>query len=242
MSTQRGPRRAKARTAQSTLPFPAQHGGARPGAGRKPTGSSAGVDHRPRGALASRFPVHVTCRIARGLPRLRRRAEHTAIRDAFAAGCARFGFRLTHYVILDDHLHLVCEAKGRDALRRGLQGLLIRVARALNRLWQRKGKVFADRYHDRVLKTPREVRNVLRYVFGNGKKHSSRNGGTGPNVHTPIDRFSSAPWFDGFRERITVRGLEAITRPITAARTWLLAIGWRRQGLLSITEGPSAVH
>ncbi|MEO6595642.1 MAG: hypothetical protein ABIP94_12890 [Planctomycetota bacterium] len=43
-------------------------------------------------------------------------------------------------------------------LARGLLGLAIRIARCLNKLWQRKGKVFADRYHDRILKTPRKTR------------------------------------------------------------------------------------
>lgn len=221
---------------QLGLPFRG-HGGVRKGAGRKPNGSKALVDHRPRAALASRFPVHVTCRVARGLPRLRRRRERAVLLQAFAKGCDRFGMRLTHWVVLDDHLHMVCEAKGRDALRRGMQGLLIRIAKALNKLWQRRGKVWADRFHDRVLKTPREVRNVLRYVFGNGHKHSARNGGTGPNVDGPIDCYSSAPWFDGFRPRVRTRGIEGLPRPVSPTRTWLLSTGWRRHGLLSPVGG-----
>ena len=40
-------------------------------------------------------------------------------------------------------------------------------------VFERRGSVFADRYHDRVLKTPREVRNALRYVLGNGRKHAA---------------------------------------------------------------------
>jgi hypothetical protein len=48
-----------------------------------------------------------------------------------------------------------------------------------------------------------------------------------------------APWFDGFRETIVVRGLEAVVRPVTEAHTWLLTIGWRRHGLLSVAERPA---
>jgi REP element-mobilizing transposase RayT len=218
---------------QGQLPF-RNHGGARKGAGRKPNGERAGVSHRERAALASRFPVHVTCKLRKGLPRLRRKAEHDALRAAFLAGSDRFGFRLAHYAILDDHLHLIVEASGRDALRRGMQGLVIRIARTLNKLWQRKGRVFGDRYHDHVLRSPKEVRNALRYVMENAKKHAAKGGGV--QIHTPIDVFTSAPWFDGFRERVVVRGLEAIARPVAAARTWLLRIGWRRHGLLSVAD------
>jgi len=141
------------------------------------------------------------------------------------------------YAVLNDHLHFVVEAPERRALTRGVQGLLIRIARALNKLWQRRGKVFADRYHDRILKTPREVRNVLRYVLGNGRKHAAE--GREVSVPQAIDTYTSAPWFDGFRESVTVRGIEAMPRPVTDSRTWMLTIGWRRHGLLSVHELPA---
>ena len=144
---------------------------------------------------------------------------------------------LTHYAVLNDHLHLLVEAADRAALSRGLQGLAIRIAKAMNKLWRRRGTVFADRYHDRILKSPREVRNALRYVLGNGKKHAAE--GREVQVKQAIDTYTSAPWFDGFRETVTVRGLEAVPRPVTAARTWMLTIGWRRLGLLSVHDLPA---
>ena len=234
-------KRASDKPAAPLLPFRSGRGGARSGAGRKPKiAGRPGVDHRSRASLASRFPVHVTLKLRSGLPRLRSRREYTALRAAFAAGCARSlagTFRLCHYAVLNDHLHLLCEAESRTALARGLQGLLIRIAKALNKLWSRRGRVFADRYHDHVLKTPREVRNALRYLFGNGKKHAAE----GREVHVPqaLDTFTSAPWFSGFRERITVVGLEAVVRPVTDARTWLLTEGWLRYGRIGVHEVPS---
>jgi len=223
--------------APAVLPFRSQHGGRRPGAGRKPKHGQAGVAHVARVPLAARFPAHVTLKLQRGLPRLRNRGEYATLRAAFAAGCARSGFRLTHYAVLNDHLHFVVEAHDRTSLSRGLQGLMIRIARALNKLWGRRGRVFADRYHDRILKTPRDVRNVLRYVLGNGKKHAAE--GREVRVPAAIDTYTSAPWFDGFREVFRVRGLEAIVRPVADARTWMLTLGWRRHGLLSVHELPA---
>ena len=223
---------------QGLLPFK-QRGGARRGAGRKPKGEVAGVSHAPRAKLAARFPAHITVKLARGLPPLRRRREYAALRAAFAAGCDRFGFRLVHYAVLNDHLHLMVEAADRRALSRGLQGLLIRVAKALNKLWSRRGGVFADRYHDRILKSPREVRNALSYVMNNARKHAAE-GRMLAGVGKPIDTFTSAPWFDGWKETLTVHGLEVIVRPVASAHTWLLSTGWRRHGLLSL-EQPAAV-
>ena len=216
---------------QAELPFPSW-GGARKGAGRKPKRGVAGMPHRPREERKKQHPLHVTLKLCAHLPRLRRKAEYAAVRAAFVKGKDRFGFRLCHYAVLNDHLHLVCEATDRTAVHRGVKGLAIRLARALNKLWARKGQVFADRYHDRALATPREVRNALAYVMGNARHHAAE----GRMVSAPqaIDTYTSAPWFDGFRERFTVRGIEVIVRPTTPARTWLLDEGWRRHGLIPL--------
>ncbi|MFN9306985.1 MAG: transposase [Planctomycetota bacterium] len=178
----------------------------------------------------------MTVKLRQHLPRLRTRKERAALLTHFARGKDRFGFRLLHFAILNDHLHFVVEAKDRTALSRGLQGLLIRLARGLNKLWGRKGKVFADRYHDRALKSPREVRNALVYVLGNGRKHAAQ-GRMIAHFDGP-DMFTSAPWFDGFVAAIEVRGIDDIPLPVARARTWLAHDGWRRLGKIGLEEQP----
>src|SRR5213078_4798003 len=60
-----------------------------------------------------------------------------------------------------DHLHLIVEADDRATLARGVRGLTIRMARAVNRALGRRGAVCADRYHSRALTSPRAVRHAL---------------------------------------------------------------------------------
>jgi hypothetical protein len=104
----------------------------------------------------------------------------------------------------------------------------VRADRArLNRLWIGTGAAVADRYHVHVLQTPREVRNALRYVLENARHHGAFRGG--------FDRASSAPWFDGWRadaRELATAAARAGPAFVTAARTWLLRTGWRRQGRL----------
>jgi hypothetical protein len=38
------------------------------------------------------------------------------------------------------------------------------------------------------------------------------------------------------REQPVITGLEGVERPVAAARTWLLAQGWRRHGLIALPE------
>ncbi len=233
----RGKARGKAgrRPVQGALPF-RQRGGARPGAGRKPNGAAPLMARTTRPAHAAYHPALVTVKLRQHLPRLRNRAERAALLTHFARGKDRFGFRLLHFAILNDHLHFVVEAKDRTALSRGLQGLLIRLARGLNKLWGRKGKVFADRYHDRALKSPREVRNALVYVLGNGRKHAAQ--GRMIAAFDGPDMFTSAPWFDGFVDAIEVRGIDGIPPPVAHARTWLAGVGWRQLGRIGLAEAP----
>jgi len=214
---------------QRSFAFPNGWGGRRKGSGRKPKGERAGVPHDVRAPLASRFPVQVTMRVKAGLPSLRGLREYAALRGAIRAGCERGGFRLVHYSVQSNHLHLIVEGGCRSMLSRGVQGLTIRMARALNRLWRRAGSVFADRYHDRILRSPSEVWNALRYVLCNARKHGAWNSRTRP------DPCSSGGWFDGWNE---MEPEEVVPPPTARARTWLLGEGWRRFGMISIGAAP----
>ena len=227
------------------LPFRGRNwGGQRKGAGRPPTGVTAGVSHRCRSPLASRFPVHVTTKLRAELPSLRSKGVYAALRAAFAAGCERNGFRLVHYSVQRNHLHMIVESADRTCLSRGMQGLLIRIARTLNRLWGRGGKVFADRYHDHILRHPREVRHALAYVLNNAHRNRRRARRHGLRLHQALDYFASGWWFDGWREKSALggleglEGLESIERPVVDARTWLLRTGWRRHRLISLEDVP----
>ena len=69
------------------------------------------------------------------------------------------------------HLHLLVESAGKEALGRGMKAVGSRVARAVQRVFGFRGAVMHGRYHLRILRTPREVRNALAYVLLNARKH-----------------------------------------------------------------------
>lgn len=192
---------------QLALPLPPGRGGRRQGAGRKALGPQAGVPHTTRPVLDRRHPSHVTLRARGGLPSFRLPAVFRAVRGAIAR-TQRERFRICHFSVQSNHLHLIVEAEDHEALSRGMRGLTIRLARAINCALARTGRVWGDRYHRHDLATPSEVRHAVVYVLHNIKKH--RPGFRG------LDPCSSA-W--GAARAVVVR-----------ARTWLLAVGWRRAG------------
>ncbi len=151
-------------------------GGRRKGAGRKPTRARAGVRHRRRPRLAARFPVHVTWRMRKDVWNLRTRRCFGALARALWGGANRFGFRLIHYSVQGNHMHLLVEAASERSLSAGMNGLGVRVARGLNRVMRRRGRVLDDRYHGHILRTPTEVRRARAYLVQNAQHHHGRVG------------------------------------------------------------------
>lgn len=238
-------RRRATRQLEMTLPPPRTWGGRRKGAGRKRSRSS-GVPHLRRARLAARFPVHVTLTVLRELRSLRTKKRVQVMRRVFAAACCRDGFRIVDWSIQGDHIHLTAEATDATTLSRGIQGLSIRIARGLNSLCGRKGRVFSDRYHARILKTPREVRHARAYVLNNHHHHGADYGvriSAAPSDRFSVDSFSSWAWFDGWRQLPANEGARAAREregpaPVAPAQTWLMRVGWRRHGLVRIDEIP----
>ena len=225
---------------QQRFAFPNRHGGNRKhdwARKQKRRGKQCPVPHRRRCEVEERFPMHVTLRLREGLESLRRRQTYAVVCQALCKGKEYGEFRLHQFSVQSNHLHLIVEASDRVSLARGVQGLAIRIAKGLNKLWERRGKVFAERYHALVLRSARQIRNALRYVLGNAFKHDWSkvlNGWFGP--------CSSAAWFDGWRgwngQPLRARSFEGALVPVVAARSYLLRMGWRRWGLLDPTELP----
>ena len=96
-----------------------------------------------------------------------------------------------------------------------MQGLVIRLARAINRVSGRKGKVFAERYFARPLVSEAEVLACLRSIDGRLPNHW----GSYPRY---IDPFSSASgeacWWDDVSRTVAEAKTElfrlAAARPV----------------------------
>jgi len=148
------------------------------------------------------------------------------VRGALASA-SHDGFRVLQFSVQSDHLHLLVEAHSPTGFRAGVQGLAIRAAKAINRTLGLHGRVWGDRHHARLLRTPREVRNALAYILCNWLKHVP--GARG------VDPCSSAPWLREWRASADVGTGPA---PVVAARTWLACVGWRRHGSIALDERP----
>ena len=206
------------------------------------------VPHRPRPTHKKAHPLHVTIKALPNLPSFRQQRVHALVllvlRNQRKRAYAET-FRILHFSIQSNHIHLILEAeqgpteepstRHLNAIRSGVSGFMIAFAQRLNRMFERSGRVWADRYHRRDLKTPTETKNALRYVFANARRHGVTLPGSGS-----CDPFSSAKHFDGFSKPLPDRYDEPDRWPILRPQTWLLDKGWKKQGLIDPWEMPRA--
>jgi len=223
-------------------------GWAAEGAGRKKkTDGKRMHPHAKRVRIKGCEPLHVTLRLEEEVADVRRWRFFGSIVSSIA-GAMRAGFRICAWSIQGGHLHLVVESSGWKALSDAVRGLEIRLARAINRVLSRRGRVIADRYHARPLSTPSEVRNALVYVLQNARKHLAQRGVA--LRRDWLDKFSSAAAFEGWSpgaaraiERLRAElgaRIGTVEGSVSPPRTWLLRTGWRRRGLLATAEVPAA--
>ncbi len=194
-------------------------------------------------------PVHVVARVAPDVGRLRKRDLYRAVRTATVVAARRDDMRIVHASIQGTHLHLLVEADDARALASGMKGFQVSAAKAINRALSkrrgipRRGAVFPDRYHAEVIRSPRQARHAIGYVINNWRKH-----GEHLREHArgwTIDPFSTGVTFDGWKEhgeRCAPWTWPHAYEPLVARapRSWLLRVGWRRHGLVSELETPSA--
>jgi REP element-mobilizing transposase RayT len=213
--------------------FP-KRGGKRDGAGRPKRGPRASERHKKRPPLRAHQPVHVIVRVDPVVGGLRRRRAYQAFRRALQTSLKRTDFRVVQLSLQRQHVHLVVEASNERALARGMQGLQVAAARYLNaaisieRRERRTGRVFVDRYHARILKTPTEVRNVLNYVMNNWRHHQEDQGID--SMFWDVDYFSSGPSFGGWKEGAASVPIGYEPLPTSVPESWLLLGGWMRGG------------
>jgi putative transposase len=179
--------------------------------------------------------MHITARARAGLPSFR--AQRIA--RLIWLQMRRLNdktFQIVHFSIQKNHVHLIVEADDREAVIRKMSGFMISFAKRLNRqvLGNRRGKVWSDRYFRRDITRAGEMHSVLRYVFGNAKKH-----GLMPLDAPLLDGLSSAWTFDGWDLKIVPPDERLRWKP-PRPRTDLLKRDWIAYGLLRVADGPRA--
>jgi REP element-mobilizing transposase RayT len=222
-------------------------GGKRKGAGRPPKGFRSSEPHKQRERFTLLTAVHVTLRLVSKFGSLRKRDTYLGLRKATCAVLGRSDFRIVHLSPENDHVHVIVEAENNAALAKGIQAFEISAAQHLNqaitkrRGHTRRGKVFADRYHARLIKSPTQARHAINYVLNNWRRHDQDEVSEAVRFWD-VDYMSSAVSFGGWKELESAsfkHNIDPAERLCVARpQSWLLAAGWRKAGSISMFSVP----
>ena len=114
----------------------------------------------------------MTIRVRNDMPSLRCVRLVRELERSFREPCERGRFRLVHYSIQSNHVHMIVEAASSLDLAAGMKSIGARLARAVNRVLRRRGPVLADRYHAHVLRTPRDLLRAAWWLCDLGARPS----------------------------------------------------------------------
>jgi REP element-mobilizing transposase RayT len=173
---------------------------------------------------------------------------YKAVREATIVAAVRERIRIVHISLQRTHVHLLVEARDAKALASGMQGFQISMARNINtvlgdgKFRRRRGRVFVDRYHLTVVKSPTQARHTISYILSNWRKHGEDKEGLASTWL--VDPFSSGISFPDWKEldgKDVMWPIRETYDPLMVRRpaSWLLKEGWKKSGTISAREVPS---
>ncbi len=190
-----------------------------------------------RETLKTASPLHITLRLREGLPNLRSRKGAQIVKHAILGAQAR-GLRIIHFCLLSNHLHLIAEVQNSKVFYNSMKSFSIRFSIHLRR-WASSKRVreldhqglgiFRGRYDVQIIKTPQQMKHVIKYVLLNSAKHFKK---------APyIDLFSSGVLFNSWKRLIgfelpvpnQMKTLKDRLREfVSPPGLWLTEAGWMK--------------
>ena len=110
--------------------------------------------------------MHLTTHLVSGAPSLRQPEVRQHFRQLLA-GAEQRGVRTVAYALMGSHIHWLVMCDSDEELRDGTRYLFGLLARRLNRLWGRRGKLFVERYWSVCCRSAKQAFAALSYVLRN---------------------------------------------------------------------------
>jgi len=82
----------------------------------------------------------------------------------------KFSFKLNHFVVMGNHIHLFIEPTGDTNLSKLMQWILGVFARRYNFVYELKGHVWYDRFKSKVIRSFGQFFNTFMYISNNPVK------------------------------------------------------------------------
>lgn len=156
------------------------------GAGRKAVHDKS-IRHIRRERILKPTSMHLTIKVRENKADIKTKSILKALHHAIIRARLK-GIRVIHYTLEYNHVHLLVEAHCHTIMHRGMQAFGISIAKAINKIKIRSGTVYKHRYHLRKITSPRQLKNVIHYIFHNGIHHKRTMSFLDPYNSLPAER------------------------------------------------------
>lgn len=136
----------------------------------RPAIHDKGIRHTVRPRIHKTTMLHLTIKVRENKADIKNKRILKLLHHAIKRARLQ-RLKVLHYTLEYNHVHLLVEATNNQILHKGMQAFGITFSKWINRLKLRKGTVYKHRYHFHALRSTRERKNALNYIFTNGVKH-----------------------------------------------------------------------
>ncbi|MBP6217629.1 MAG: transposase [Oligoflexales bacterium] len=99
---------------------------------------------------------------------------------------SRYGIKIFDFIIMDNHFHMLVQAKSSEHLGHFMRTVNSQLARHINSFFSRDSQAIRERYKSPMITNARYVQNVQQYIWLNRYKVNK--------THPDQDPFCSASW------------------------------------------------
>jgi REP element-mobilizing transposase RayT len=143
-----------------------------------------GIRHISREDIKKPTSLHLTIKVRENKADIKNKQILKALHHSIKRARMK-RLKIVHYTLEYNHIHLLVEAEIKQLVHQGMQAFGISLAKKINTIKRLKGTVYKHRYHLRKINSPRDLKNVLHYIFNNGIHHKRTS-----NV---LDSYNSLP-------------------------------------------------
>ncbi len=130
------------------------------------------IRHRKREVFSKPKSMHLTIKIEAIKGRIKNKSILKVLKRAILRARGR-GLRIVHFTLEYNHVHLLVESSNEKTLALGMMVFGVTFSKGINKYHATSGRVYRHRYHQRFIKTARDLKHVMNYIFTNGIKHQS---------------------------------------------------------------------
>lgn len=136
----------------------------------RPAKWDRGIRHIRRDRINKPTSLHLTIKVRENKADIKSKRILKALHHAIIRARLK-RLKVIHYTLEYNHVHLLVEVQDHKVMHQAMQALGISFSKAINKVKSVKGSVYKHRYHLRKLKSSRDLKNVLHYIFNNGVHH-----------------------------------------------------------------------